>query len=91
MLQFKVSIRKESVKNRFTMTMIAPRPLTPPFTRLPTGVGVRERRGTETARGKFKLTPVQRFATVSGLNMFPGNGVHHGLRYVFSCLLFCGC
>ncbi len=28
----------------------APRPLTPPFTRLPTGVGVWERRGAETAR-----------------------------------------
>ncbi len=30
----------------------------------------------------------QRFAPVSGLNdMFPGNGVHRGLRYVFSCLV----
>ncbi len=30
----------------------------------------------------------QRFATVSGLNdMFPGNGVQRGLRYVFSCLV----
>ncbi len=36
--------------------------------------------------GTFKLT--QRFATVSGLNdMFPGNGVQRGLRYVFSCLV----
>ncbi len=28
------------------------------------------------------------FAMVSGLNdMFPGNGVQRGLRYVFSCLV----
>ncbi len=33
-------------------------------------------------------TGPQRFATVSGLNdMFPGNGVQQGLRYVFSCLV----
>ncbi len=33
-------------------------------------------------------TGTQRFATVSGLNdMFPGNGVQRGLRYVFSCLV----
>ncbi len=33
-------------------------------------------------------TDAQRFATVSGLNdMFPGNGVQRGLRYVFSCLM----
>ncbi len=33
-------------------------------------------------------TGAQRFATVSGLNdMFPGNGVQRGLRYVFSCLV----
>ncbi len=36
----------------------------------------------------FKLTKSQRFATVSGLNdMFPGNGVQQGLRYVLSCLV----
>ncbi len=30
----------------------------------------------------------QRFATVSRLSdMFPGNGVQRGLRYVFSCLV----
>ncbi len=30
----------------------------------------------------------QRFATVSGWNdMFPGNCVQRGLRYVFSCLV----
>ncbi len=29
-----------------------------------------------------------RFAMVSGLNdMFPGNGVQRGLKYVFSCLV----
>ncbi len=33
-------------------------------------------------------TGAQRFATVSGLNnMFPGNGVQWGLRYIFSCLV----
>ncbi len=33
-------------------------------------------------------TGAQRFATVSWLNdMFPGNGVQRGLRYVFSCLV----
>ncbi len=33
-------------------------------------------------------TGAQRFATVSGLNdMFPGNGVQRGLRYIFSCLV----
>ncbi len=33
-------------------------------------------------------TGAQRFATVSGLkDMFPGNGVQQGLRYVFSCLV----
>ncbi len=33
-------------------------------------------------------TIAQHFATVSGLNdMFPGNGVQKGLRYVFSCLV----
>ncbi len=33
-------------------------------------------------------TGAQRFVTVSGLNdMFPGNGVQRGLRYVFSCLV----
>ncbi len=33
-------------------------------------------------------TGAQRFATVSGLNdMFSGNGVQRGLRYVFSCLV----
>ncbi len=33
-------------------------------------------------------TGAQCFATVSGLNdMFPGNGVQRGLRYVFSCLV----
>ncbi len=33
-------------------------------------------------------TGAQRFATVSGFNdMFPGNGVERGLRYVFSCLV----
>ncbi len=33
-------------------------------------------------------TGAQRFAKVSGLNdMFPGNGVQQGLRYVFSCLV----
>ncbi len=32
----------------------------------------------------FKFT---RFATVSGMNdMCPGDGVHRGLRYAFSCL-----
>ncbi len=40
-------------------------------------------------RVTFRLTRAQRFATVSGLNdMFPGNGVQRGLRYVFS---FGGC
>ncbi len=33
-------------------------------------------------------TGAQRFATASGFNdMFPGNGVQRGLRYVFSCLV----
>ncbi len=33
-------------------------------------------------------TGAQCFAMVSGLNdMFPGNGVQRGLRYVFSCLV----
>ncbi len=33
-------------------------------------------------------TSAQRFAMVFGLNnMFPGNGVQRGLRYVFSCLV----
>ncbi len=33
-------------------------------------------------------TGSQHFDTVSGLNdMFPGNGVQRGLRYVFSCLV----
>ncbi len=33
-------------------------------------------------------TGAQLFATVFGLNdMFPGNGVQRGLRYVFSCLV----
>ncbi len=35
-------------------------------------------------------TGAQRFATVSGLNdMFPGNGVQRGLRYVFSSAATC--
>ncbi len=33
-------------------------------------------------------TDAQCFDMVSGLNdMFPGNGVQRGLRYVFSCLV----
>ncbi len=43
------------------------------------------RRSLTEFRGMFKL---KRFATVSGLNdMFTGNGVQRGLRYVFSCLV----
>ncbi len=40
-------------------------------------------------QGHFQAhTGAQCFATVSGLNdMFPGNGVQRGLRFVFSCLV----